>query len=113
MTANAWNPNRAETGRYASLTIFCRAEPRRAFLGCGVLLRVPDRRGGLRRRWSGTHRGGGSGGLATLEVGLPLTLGGEAVHLRPVRERALGGRDIVGLAGPRLLRRRLQSAAVR
>src|SRR5215204_7728470 len=57
------------------------------------------------------RRKAGSGRLL-LEIVLPLAEGSEPVHLGAVRKGALGGGDVLGLAGPRLLRRRLQGAAV-
>src|SRR5262249_23743869 len=47
-----------------------------------------------------------------LQVLLPLPARGEAVHHGAVDEGALGGRDVFAPAGPGLLRRRLQRAAV-
>src|SRR5260370_17687839 len=50
---------------------------------------------------------------ALLELLLPLPERCQAVHPRAMRERALRGRDVLVLAGPGLLGRRLQRAAVR
>src|SRR5262249_60613092 len=47
-----------------------------------------------------------------LQILLPLPTRGEAVHHGAVDEGALGGRDVFAPAGPGLLRRRLQRAAV-
>src|SRR5262245_64108609 len=47
-----------------------------------------------------------------LQILLPLPARGEAVHHGAVDEGALGGGDVFAPAGPGLLRRRLQRAAV-
>src|SRR5262249_20093583 len=47
-----------------------------------------------------------------LQILLPLPARGEAVHHGAVDEGALGSRDVFAPAGPGLLRRRLQRAAV-
>src|ERR1700680_4784832 len=47
-----------------------------------------------------------------LQVMLPLPARGEPVHHGAVGEGALGRGDVLGLAGPGLLRRRLQGSAV-
>src|SRR5690606_2778085 len=52
------------------------------------------------------------GGQRPLQAVVPLALGGQGVHPRAVDEGALGGRDVLGLAAPGLLRRGLQGAAV-
>src|SRR3954453_6248781 len=50
--------------------------------------------------------------LFSFQILLPLAEPREPVHAGAVRKGALRRRDILGLAGPCLLRRRLQGAAV-
>src|SRR2546430_14121414 len=67
---------------------------------------------------SGVKRADGVGSATVrlrrfpLQILLPLPAWGEAVHHGAVGEGALGGRDVFAPAGPGLLRRRLQRAAV-
>src|SRR6188474_3428799 len=51
--------------------------------------------------------------LFAFQIGLPLAERRETVHPGAMREGALGARDVLGLAGPGLLRGRLQRAAIR
>src|SRR5690349_22772941 len=55
---------------------------------------------------------GPQSGSFFLEIRRPAAFAGEPVHARAMRESALRGLHILSLTGPRLLRRRLQRAAV-
>src|ERR1051325_10730630 len=67
------------------------------------------------RRWSFIARKNAAKRLSRLlfQVLLPLPQCRKTVHPGAMREGALGGRDVLGLAAPGLLRSGLQGAAVR
>jgi hypothetical protein len=91
----------------------CRQRPARlAFEGCGIADRQCNQIKRLARICPPPRSGGGGSRRFALEIGFPLPQGGKAVHHGAMIEGALRGRGVLRLAGPGLLRRCLQGAAI-